>query len=127
MKQTANSNNGHHPVGARVLRYMQGSKSEVLQQDEALRAFIRSRADIVDGYFTFWDLTSTWPKERLGYERLLKSIRDGDGDVVLVTDLERLGNVCERFVLTSFADTYGVRICTPQTGLIGLNRWAGRS
>jgi DNA invertase Pin-like site-specific DNA recombinase len=97
---------------------MRGSTREVLEQDKVLRAFLSSRADI-SGYFTFFDVTSAWERKRHGYEQLLRSISDGEGDVVLVTEVERLGNICDFFLLSCLTDNCGVEICTPQTNWIG--------
>jgi DNA invertase Pin-like site-specific DNA recombinase len=117
MTQTATTRDDHHQERTKVLRYMRGSSREVLEQDRVLRSFLSSRADISRS-FTFFDVTSEWERKRHGYERLLRSISDGEGDVVLVTEVERLGNICDLFLLSSLTEKCGVEICTPQTSWI---------
>jgi DNA invertase Pin-like site-specific DNA recombinase len=114
MKHTT-TNSDDRSKQTNVLRYLRGTTSEVLEQERTSRALLAN----VDWHdmLTFFDVTNGQQRKRPKYAALKKSMRDGVGNLLLVTDLSILSrrpSEIRRFF--KLAEQCGVQIRTPGRG-----------
>jgi DNA invertase Pin-like site-specific DNA recombinase len=111
MKEIATSPSLKNSNEKRVLRYLRGTARQVLQQKQALSAYLVARKDVGE-VRTFMDVCPL-KGTHSGYAALERSIRERKCDIVLVSEMNRLGrNAVKLFELFKLAEQNGVEIHT---------------